>query len=426
MKKLLLILLCLPMIGFGQGWEQTYGGQDVDEGIIVEQTNDGGYIVLGNTKSFGNGFQDIWIVKIDNLGNEEWSQTYGGSSNDAGNFIQETSDSGFIIIGDFDNESWIKRLDKYGNNVFFNYLGSANSSGSSVKQVSDGGFVIGLYTGLMSIGNTVIRKINEIGYSEWTHQFVTPDYADYSINGNFNLTYDGGYIFTGAKRVIANGPYNVLLLKLDSIDIPSSPSNQAWETVISVPNLSYGKIVQQTIDSGFVVLGNPYSSKYEICLIKTDSQGNQLWIQSYSDPINGLQGNYFQQTLDGGFIIIGTEIKQVDNDLLIIKVNPQGFQEWQKIFSGISYDEGSYIQQTSDGGYIITGSTVMPGNGSDMWLIKTDNQGNITSTFTIPINPNRKLLNTVDILGKQTKPQTNIPFIEIYDDGTVEKRIVIE
>jgi hypothetical protein len=62
----------------------------------------------------------------------------------------------------------------------------------------------------------------------------------------------------------------------------------------------------------------------------------------------------------------------------------------------------------------------------DVYLIKTDGQGNVTSTFNIPINPNRKLEKTVDVLGRETKPQTNIPFIEIYDDGTVEKRIVIE
>ena len=59
-------------------------------------------------------------------------------------------------------------------------------------------------------------------------------------------------------------------------------------------------------------------------------------------------------------------------------------------------------------------------------MIKIDGTGTISSTFNIPINPNRKLQKTVDILGKQTKPQTNTPFIEIYDDGTVEKRIVIE
>mgnify|MGYP006167252173 CR=1 FL=1 len=58
-------------------------------------------------------------------------------------------------------------------------------------------------------------------------------------------------------------------------------------------------------------------------------------------------------------------------------------------------------------------------------LIKTDGNGNITSTFNIPINPNRKLDKAVDILGRESK-QTNQPLFYIYDDGAVEKRIVIE
>ena len=100
-------------------------------------------------------------------------------------------------------------------------------------------------------------------------------------------------------------------------------------------------------------------------------------------------------------------------------------QEWT--FGGTDNDFGAFVQQTNDGGYIITGYTESFGNGyGDVYLIKTDGSGNVTSTFNIPINPNRKLQKTVDILGKETKPQTNIPFIEIYDDGTVEKRIVIE
>ena len=113
--------------------------------------------------------------------------------------------------------------------------------------------------------------------------------------------------------------------------------------------------------------------------------------------------------------------------LLILLCIPMiGFgQEWT--FGGTYSDYGGSVQQTTDGGYIITGHTSSFGNGgNDVYLIKTDGSGNVTSTFNIPINPNRKLEKVVDILGKETKPKTNTPLIEIYDDGTVEKRIVIE
>jgi len=104
-----------------------------------------------------------------------------------------------------------------------------------------------------------------------------------------------------------------------------------------------------------------------------------------------------------------------------------GNELWNKTFGGTDDDMGHRIQQTTDGGYIIIGRTESFGNGNwDVYLIKTDGNGNVTSTLNIPINPNRKLEKIVDILGKETKPKTNTPFIEIYDDGSTEKKIVVE
>ena len=145
-------------------------------------------------------------------------------------------------------------------------------------------------------------------------------------------------------------------------------------------------------------------------------------------------GRSVQQTADGGYIITG-KARSFGNglyDVILTKTDANGVEKWTR-YLGQTLDEfGASVQQTTNGGYIIAGETRSLGNfggsplGVDVYLIKTDGQGNITSTFNIPISSKRKLEKTINILGKQTKPQTNIPFIEIYDDGTVEKRIVIE
>ena len=67
MKKLLLLLI-IPFLSFGQGWEQTFGDLGEDQGRSVQQTNDGGYVICGGTNSFGNGNIDVYLIKTDEIG----------------------------------------------------------------------------------------------------------------------------------------------------------------------------------------------------------------------------------------------------------------------------------------------------------------------------------------------------------------------
>ena len=111
-----------------------------------------------------------------------------------------------------------------------------------------------------------------------------------------------------------------------------------------------------------------------------------------------------------------------------MKTNNLGLEQWSNTFVGDGFSTASSVIQTSDGGFIICGYTQSFGNGNDdVYLIKTDGNGNVTSTFNIPTpNPNRKLESIVDVLGRETKPKSNTPFIEIYDDGSTEKKLIVE
>jgi hypothetical protein len=182
MKKLMLISLAVLISASGAfaGWWQTFGGPQRDEGTCVQQTSDGGYIVTGFTWSFGDiGNANMWLIKLDSLGNKEWDKTYGLGW---GYSVRQTADGGYIIVG-----SSLMRMDANGDIIW-----TRPYAGRCVQQTSDGGYII--------TGNVWdLMKVSKDGDSLWAR-----DYKKGNASSGFyciEQTSDGGYILTYTRLV---------------------------------------------------------------------------------------------------------------------------------------------------------------------------------------------------------------------------------
>jgi hypothetical protein len=140
-------------------WQKIYGGRYGEEGFSVQQTKDGGYIVVGEKDSYGAGVFDVYLLKTDKNGDTLWTRTYGGEDDDVGNSVLQTSDGGYIIAGwtdSFDARTWdiyLIKIDEKGDTLWtFIYGRKLNDRGSSIFETSDGGYVIAGITNSFGAG----------------------------------------------------------------------------------------------------------------------------------------------------------------------------------------------------------------------------------------------------------------------------------
>jgi len=355
---------------------KTFGGSSQDIGYSVQQTIDGGYIIIGSTGSFGN--FDVWLIKTNSNGNEQWNKTFGGSDNDEGRSVQQTTDGGYIItsftesFGNGNFDVWLIKTDSNGDEEWNKTFGGSESDmGMSVQQTSDGGYIITGNESSFGYGETDVWliKTDSEGNEEWDKTFGG---GGWDGGSSVQQTTDGGYIVTGSPTSFGNGSSDVWLIKTDS------EGNEEWSKLYGEGGWDNGNSVQQTTDGGYIVTGSTTSygqTNGSILLIKTDSEGNEEWSKTFGKSYQD-DGYSVQQTTDGGYVITGRTTGVGNSDVWLIKTDSQGNEEWSKTFGGTS-SEGHSVQQTTDGGYIITGTTESFGNGKrDVWLIKTDSQGN--------------------------------------------------
>ena len=353
---------------------KTFGGSNNESAKSITNTSDGGYAILGYTQSLDgdvinktNTSYDYWLLKFDQNHNLQWQKTYGGSGDDRGNEVIQTTDGGYAILGNSQSNDgdvsenfgfsdyWVSKLDASGNILWEKSLGYAGTdTGISIKETNDLGFLL---TGVLDVtasggnGNSKNTKINHAGGDYWVIKLNMAGDKQWS-------KYYGG--------TFTDTPYDVI----------------------------------ETEDNGYIIVGSSDSADvdisssqgtYDFWVIKINSTGTMVWEKSFGGSEIDEAFSIIKSS-DGNYVIVGdtrSNDKNVSHnngasDLWIIKISPSGNLLWEKTFGGTSFDAGRSISNTSDNGFLISGSSrSMDGDlttnqgQNDVWVIKIDSNGSL-------------------------------------------------
>ena len=389
MKKIFVLMILLNAVSGLYSDEEVipfthiFGGRGDDFGSCVQQTKDGGYIIAGDTYSFNSDLSDIFLVKTDSSGNEQWHKTYNvDDCYDSGIKVYEIENGGYIIAG-------ISLRQNTGNQKVI--LIKVNSAGVvlQLKQYDCGADLFNIRIIKTGTEQFVVMSnaLSDTGYS---HIGLVKINIDSNVLWENELTdkgenygseifpdSDGGYIITGYSSSSGNAFQSIYLLKADD------RGNKIWSKTFSIGNSDGGNYVIPAGDGGYMILGttssfgNPDSS---ICLIKTDSEGTEEWIKLYGEE--GIEfGLSVMRTDDSGYLLSGWTYSFGNGetaDTYLVKTDSTGEELWHKIYGSSGNDYCFDVSGTDDRGYIITGFTDSFNAGnSDVFLIKTDAQGKI-------------------------------------------------
>jgi uncharacterized delta-60 repeat protein len=380
-------LFCIPSDVIAQTWARTYGGSSSDAVYSIQQTMDGGFVAAGSTSSFGAGSTDVWVLKLDASGNVTWQKTYGGGGYDRAWSIQQTADGGFVVAGYTDSfgagwdDAWVLKLDASGSIEWQKtYGGTSEDRAHFVQQTTDGGYVVAGRTSSFGAGmeDFWVLKLDASGNVTWQ--------KTYGGGGNdsarsIQQTSDGGYVVAGRTESFGAGDRDFWVLKLDA------SGNVLWQKTYGGVWGEWAWPIQQTTDGGYVVAGDTYSfgaGNWDFWVLKLDASGSVSWQKTYGGTSLD-HALSIQQTANGGFVVTGytDSFGAGWSDFWVLKLDDSGNVEWQKTYGGTFTDWAYSIQQTSDGGFVVAGFTNSFGAGSyDSWVLKLDANGDIDPSCT--------------------------------------------
>jgi hypothetical protein len=400
---------------------KSFGGSDQDMPKSVVATRDGGFLVIGTTKSNDGDIsvkvgllEDIWLTKYSIDGNLLWSKTYGGSLDDFGYSVLENPDGTLVIAGyskssDGDvpsnlgmHDYLIIKTDSNGNKIWAKSYGfMSHDHAHKIIATSDGGYLVAGYVDyagigskssavLHGVGEYYIIKLNSAGDKVWDNYFggTQNDRIFDVVQAN-----DGGYVVVGYSESNDfdaednHGGYDYWVIKTNAI------GELVWKKSYGGSGLDQAYGIKKSINNTYVITGVSSSSdgdntsnisESDFWVISIDDNGKLLWNKSFGGPDFEL-ANSISITQEGNFLISGhtrstsgniTQNKG-ENDFWLITISPSGKLLWQKTFGGSNFDFGIDAVQLKDGSYVMIGETFsndqdVPSNkgNNDLFIVR--------------------------------------------------------
>ena len=375
---------------------QFFGGINNDKGIAFCELNKG-IVLTGTTRSFGEGSEDIWLVKVNEDFIYQNAIEWGSVHHDISSDIISTVDGGIVVLG----YSWdapgartgivLAKYDSSLSNQWTSYFsGTSNDLGYSLIQTSDNGFLaVGIDKSVGEIGACSVIKVNENGVLEW-QQFYDTENKDIGIDV---LELNDGSIFTlinsssfegklsNSSDYLSNEASHLMLIKSDNL------GNEIWRKFYGNQKHSFGKKIISDGNGDFLIVGsslNNTNGSFDIILRKIDPSGIVIWRKNFGG--NGYEyGNNITVSPTGEILLTGYSNSFTSNlnpDLFAIKTDNNGEEVWSLNFGGENAEYGNDGIFLEDGNIALLGTTKSTIDGNEnILLIKTSPNGEILDTL---------------------------------------------
>jgi uncharacterized delta-60 repeat protein len=357
-------------------WTHTFGGSSADGFQAMQQTSDGGFVLAGYTFSFGHSYANGYLVRTDAAGNLIWSNVYGGAGWEYLLAVAETADGGFVAAGYTTStgaggmDMYLLRVDAQGNLLWERTFGGAGIDvAQGVAVDSQGNLVLAGYTNSSGAGenDVFIVKTDAEGNALWT-QVHGGEESDAAMD--VLVDSQGNYLVAGASGSFEAENRDVYVLKL------SAEGNIFWEELYGHHGdyLSYewGNDIIETSDGGYLVagssnaaLGGSTGELMNMYLVRIDAQGNLLWEEFAGRGQFYDYGNAVVELPGGDFLVVGTsKTRSNNNEIYVARISAEGVAQDGSTFGDFGSEWGSAITLTPGGEIVLAGQTNSFGAGS--------------------------------------------------------------